>query len=112
MSNKELVNGKILTIKIWQSGEDMTWQHSIPVDAFRKFLKEHTTEDADVVLDDLSSEHPIKITLVSTEEEREANINGLMWGDGCSRKWAERVVDGVPHPEGVEPDDEDDQVTA
>jgi nitrogen regulatory protein PII-like uncharacterized protein len=101
-------NGKILTITTYMSGEEMTWQHSVSVEAFKKFLSENTNEDAEQVLEDMA-EHPVTISLISKEQHREACINGLIWGDGCSRKWAEREVDGIAHPEGVEHDEEVDE---
>lgn len=102
-------SGNILTLKYDTQGEGI-WQHSIPVEPFKEFLKKHINEDVEALIEDaLRIDNPITICLVTPEEDREACINGLIWGEGCSRKWAEREVDGVPHPEGVEPSDEEEE---
>lgn len=91
----KLLNGKVLTISYFDDGEGITIHHSICAEKFKKFLEENIVEDVDVLFEDKADNLEMKIFLQSKEEVRESEILGTMWGEGCSRKVAENIVDGI-----------------
>lgn len=76
------------------------------------FIKEITLEELNKIeeivgtdfTDDLTLEHPIKIKLLTSEQNREALISGTAFGEGCSEELARRIVDG----EGLLSEEEED----
>lgn len=90
-------DGMHIIVQSHFEGECLDAQVTITEDQFKQIEKITGTD----LYDDLTREHPIKIMLQTPEEHREAEINGLCYGNGISRKLASRIVDGY------EPTDED-----
>lgn len=87
----ELFKNYHVVLEHFCPGENAHFQTEVPKNVLKSFEKA-LKED---ILDDLTLERPFIIKLVTAEEHREACINGLIWGEGCSRKSAERIVDGL-----------------
>ena len=85
---------KVLVMKHQFDG--MTWNTEIPEEKFLSFIKEHTNEDAEVLVYDNMRDEGEKVSFefISHDEFRESCINGVIYDEGCSREEAERRVDG------------------
>jgi len=79
-----------IVVESFCEGENGYFLKDISIEDFRK-IEEIVGMD---LLDDLSSEHPIKIKLLTPEENRDAMIRGISWAEGCSNEQARRIVDG------------------
>lgn len=73
--------------------DGMDWVNEIPKDKFLAFINEYTNEDAGVILEDLEKFGKIEFEFIPVSEFRESCINGVIYGEGCSREEAERRVD-------------------
>jgi hypothetical protein len=91
-----LLNGRVLQMEYFHEGEGVTMCQSVDADAFKEFLEAHTNEDVEVLFDDLGNgKEPfeLKFKTVTIEENKEAEIQGLMWGDGITRKQAIKQIE-------------------
>lgn len=86
----KMKDGMHIIVQSHMEGESIDTQVSITKEQFDEIEKVVGCD----LFDDLTREHPIKIMLQTPEEHREAEINGLCWGDGISRKLAARIIDG------------------
>jgi len=94
MKKESLLNGRVLTMSYFHDGEEVTISQSVDAEAFRKFLNEHTNEDAEVLLEDMeNADFKLEFKTVTVEENRESEIQGLMWGDGISREEAIKQIE-------------------
>jgi hypothetical protein len=91
-----LLNGRVLQMEYYHEGEDANLVQTVDADAFKDFLETHTNEDVEALFDDLGNaegKFELKFKTVTVEENREAEIQGLMWGDGITREEAIKEID-------------------
>lgn len=88
--NKEqLLNGRVVTMSYYHEGEGVTLSCSVCADKFKDFLQENINDDVEVLLEDLEDpKFELKFHTITVEENKESEIQGLMWGDGLSREEA------------------------
>jgi hypothetical protein len=81
---------KVLVMK--HEFDGMAWNTTIPESKFMEFIKEHTNEDAEVLLFDDMRDAGKKVSFeyVPADEYKESCINGIMFGEGCEREEAEK----------------------
>jgi len=81
---------KVLVMK--HEFDGLEWNTEVPLDKFIEFIKENTKEDAEVLLfDDMrDSGKKIYFEFIPLAEFKESCINGIVYGEGCSREEAEK----------------------
>ena len=83
-------NEMVIVVESYCVGENAYFLKDISKEDFLK-IQEIIGMDLE---DDLTHEHPIKIKLLTAEQNRAAMISGICFGEGCSREQARRIVDG------------------
>lgn len=73
--------------------DGMDWVTEIPKGKLLEFINNYTNEDGEVLLEDLEKSGKIEIEFIPASDFRESCINGVMYGEGCSREEATQRVD-------------------
>ena len=88
----DLLKENHITITYKCQGEGVNFSSEISKDDFKKI---ESIMNVDDISQNLTLKDDIIISLETPESHRESCIQGLMYGDGLSRKVAENTVDGV-----------------